>query len=720
MPGLRLERGDTMANRRSMKPTLMLTAFGLCLNLALVWLTKLLRIPLYLDSIGTVITAALGGALPGIAVGFLSNCMTVWFSLTPDPMTLYYGFLNVAIACLATWFSRKRLFLKWYGMLGAVFAFSFVGGALGSVVTWYLYGFSFGQGISAPLANLLFHSFHMAEFPAQFTADMVIDFLDKLLTTGLLGLTLHCLPSPVLERMPLGDVYLSARRRGPGKASQPEEQAAGPDGGKRRKRSLNTRITMLLIDSSVIISVVAVLIGGNAYREKMIAQYTDVCNDAVSMMLRKIDGDRIDEYLALGEAADGYAETERELHDILSCSDTLTYLYVYRIKPDGCNVVFDIDTPQLAGEPVGTVVPFDASFPYKEAVLAGEEIPPFITNDTYGWLLTVYRPIVTTGGEVAAYAAADIDMKEIKTEIYSYCISIVSLLFGVVILITTFSLWYCDKRLLEPIGNLMRQARSFDFDGTSVNRPAAGKYAVTTGDELEELSDIMRQTEEANAEHSAQLRQKNVEIAQMQRNIIYTLANMVENRDESTGGHIKRTANYVRLIGSRLLAAGLYPETVNAQYVKRLYDSAPLHDIGKIKITDSILNKPGRLTTDEFNQMKTHTTQGREILLNSLHDIEDGAWLSMAVDMATYHHERWDGTGYPEGLSGEDIPLCARIMAVSDVFDALVTARSYKAAFPYEQAIDIIRGDAGKHFDPVIVEVFLDADAEIRQIMASA
>lgn len=699
-----------MLNRRFTKPTLILTAFGLCLNLALVWLTKLFNIPLYLDSIGTVIAAALGGALPGIVVGFLSNCMTVWFSLTPDPMTLYYGFLNVVIASLAAWFSKRRLLLKWYGMTAAVFSFAFVGGALGSVVTWILYGFSFGQGVSAPLANMFFNSFRMAEFPAQFAADMVIDLLDKLLTIVLLGLTLRLLPSGAMERLPLGYVYMGARRN---------EQTANAGGIRFRRRSINTKITSLLIVSSVIISIVAVIIGINAYREKMIAQYTDMCGDAVSMMLKKIDGNRIDDYLARGEAADGYAETEKELHDILSSSETLTYMYVYRITPEGCYVVFDIDTPELAGEPVGTLVPFDASFPFKEDVLAGRPIPPMITNDTYGWLLTVYRPIADASGRTAAYAAADIDMKEIKTETYSYCISIISLLFGMVILITTFSLWYCDRKLLEPIGSLMNRARSFDFEGVNAERRDACENAVSTGDELEELYDIMCQTEAANAEHIAELRRKNVEIAQMQRNIIYTLANMVENRDESTGGHIKRTASYVRLIGLRLMTMGYRPDTVNEQYVKMLYDSAPLHDIGKVKIPDSILNKPGKLTAEEFEQMKTHTTRGREILVASLHDIEDGAWLSMAVDMAAYHHEKWNGAGYPEGLAGEAIPLCARIMAVSDVFDALVTVRSYKPAFTYEQAAKIIRDDAGKHFDPVITEAFLGAEAEVRRIMTS-
>lgn len=202
----------------------------------------------------------------------------------------------------------------------------------------------------------------------------------------------------------------------------------------------------------------------------------------------------------------------------------------------------------------------------------------------------------------------------------------------------------------------------------------------------------------------------------MQRNIIYTLANMVENRDENTGGHIRRTAGYVRLIGEKLREEGVYSETVTDGYVKMLVDSAPLHDIGKVKIPDAVLNKPGRLTAEEFDLMKTHTTEGAKILRSSLSGIEDGNWLSMAIEMAESHHERWDGKGYPKGLAGEEIPLCARIMAVSDVFDALVSQRSYKAAFPFDEAMQIIHEGAGTQFDPLIAKAFEEAEEEVREI----
>lgn len=174
----------------------------------------------------------------------------------------------------------------------------------------------------------------------------------------------------------------------------------------------------------------------------------------------------------------------------------------------------------------------------------------------------------------------------------------------------------------------------------------------------------------------------------------------------------------MRLIGQKLQQAGIGADTIDDDYVKKLYDSAPLHDIGKVKIPDAILNKPGRLTQEEFTLMKAHTTEGANILRSSLSDLEDDSWLSMAVNMAQYHHERWDGTGYPSGLSGEKIPLCARIMAVSDVFDALVSARSYKKAFSFEEAMQILQEGAGTQFDARIIAVFVASAEDVRAIMA--
>ncbi|MFA7223132.1 MAG: HD domain-containing phosphohydrolase, partial [Bacilli bacterium] len=194
--------------------------------------------------------------------------------------------------------------------------------------------------------------------------------------------------------------------------------------------------------------------------------------------------------------------------------------------------------------------------------------------------------------------------------------------------------------------------------------------------------------------------------------IVLALANMVESRDKNTGDHIKRTSIYVDLISSELLKEKKFPKVLNPTYQKQMVMGASLHDAGKIKISDTILNKPGKLTPEEFDIMKTHTTEGAKIIDMALEGITTDSYLSVAKEMAAYHHERYDGTGYCAHLKGNDIPLSARVMAVADVFDALVSKRSYKEPFSYEDSIKIIKEESGTHFDPVVVKAFLSVNVQ--------
>lgn len=203
----------------------------------------------------------------------------------------------------------------------------------------------------------------------------------------------------------------------------------------------------------------------------------------------------------------------------------------------------------------------------------------------------------------------------------------------------------------------------------------------------------------------------------MQSGMITFMAEVVENRDDNTGGHIRRTAKYVEVIARELRKKGLYSDILTDKYVGDMIISAPLHDIGKIHIPDSVLNKPGKLDDGEFEIMKTHTTAGEELLTRAKEELGESEYLNMAVEMAAYHHEKWNGNGYPYGKSGEEIPLCARIMAVADVFDALTSKRCYKSAMPIEKAFAIIGEESGTHFDPMVVDAFFAASEEIEQLV---
>lgn len=190
--------------------------------------------------------------------------------------------------------------------------------------------------------------------------------------------------------------------------------------------------------------------------------------------------------------------------------------------------------------------------------------------------------------------------------------------------------------------------------------------------------------------------------------MIMGFATLVENKDGSTGGHIKRTSMYVKLLTEELRKRGFYKDILTADYRRNLYLAAPMHDIGKISVPDVILQKPGKLTNEEFEIMKQHTVSGGKIIKETFGHLVDEEYTKMAYDVAYCHHEKWNGKGYPQGLKGEEIPLCARIMAIADVFDAVSEKRCYRDAMPLEQCFDIIQKGSGQDFDPMLVKVFMD------------
>lgn len=204
-----------------------------------------------------------------------------------------------------------------------------------------------------------------------------------------------------------------------------------------------------------------------------------------------------------------------------------------------------------------------------------------------------------------------------------------------------------------------------------------------------------------------ELLEKQQKISDMQAQIISRLANLIESRDTETGEHVARTSEYVKTLAEDALNSHLYSEEINEHFIDLLYSLAPMHDVGKILVSDKILRKPAKLTPEEYEEIKKHASSGGRIVKQILSDIADEEHVKFASDIAMYHHERWDGKGYPNGLKEEEIPLSARIMAIADVFDALVSKRCYKESMPVDEAFKIMESESGTHFDPKLIEIFL-------------
>lgn len=196
---------------------------------------------------------------------------------------------------------------------------------------------------------------------------------------------------------------------------------------------------------------------------------------------------------------------------------------------------------------------------------------------------------------------------------------------------------------------------------------------------------------------------------------IFALAKLAESRDPETGAHLERVRAYSRDLAEHLRHAGKFEE-IDHEFVRLVFQTSPLHDIGKVAIPDSVLLKPGQLTNTEFEIMKSHTTAGAETLGAALERYPEQRFLKLAHEIALSHHERWDGSGYPNGLVGEEIPVSARVMAVADVYDALTSKRVYKDAFSHEVATSIITESSGTHFDPVLVDAFMELNERFYEI----
>lgn len=197
---------------------------------------------------------------------------------------------------------------------------------------------------------------------------------------------------------------------------------------------------------------------------------------------------------------------------------------------------------------------------------------------------------------------------------------------------------------------------------------------------------------------------------------VTSFATLIESKDGSTGGHVKRTSRYAEIIATELMHHGIYARILTKDYLKSLKNAAPMHDIGKIAIPDYVLQKPGRFTAEEYEIMKGHSEKGGKIIKETFGHFEDEDYEKIAFEVATYHHEKWNGKGYPNGLCKEEIPLCARIMAVADVFDAVSAKRCYRDALPLDECFAIIADGRGSDFDPVVVDAFFAQKDEVVKV----
>ena len=265
---------------------------------------------------------------------------------------------------------------------------------------------------------------------------------------------------------------------------------------------------------------------------------------------------------------------------------------------------------------------------------------------------------------------------------------------------------------ISALGEATDESKGFDVGGVDyITKPVVAATVRARVKTHLALYDQNRFLEE-------KVRERTRELALTQDVTIVGFATLAEFRNEETGSHIMATQQYVSILARYLAPHPRFSSFLTPENIELLRKSAPLHDIGKIAVPDSILMKPGKLTPEEFEEIKKHTIYGRDALSKAEQALGDtrSSFLGIAKEIAYTHHEKWDGSGYPQGLAGEDIPISGRLMALADVYDALISKRVYKGAFSYEEAGEIIRNERGKHFDSDIVDAFIDLEQIFQNI----
>ena len=507
----------------------------------------------------------------------------------------------------------------------------------------------------------------------------------------------------------------------------------------RRHKGMSIKVAMALYSAIVIIvlTILIVIAGYSLYENHVMENYKKYVTTVLEYAYSITEDYSFGDMIAAREMPDEYEEMRSALNHVKENSD-IDYLYAVYFDDisDINSLTYAINTKTAEELDKGGTYTYlgtpceEGSFE-QETLLNLQQAVKTGSTDTgvqqgysegYGYMFNSYKVIYDGNGDPVGLLCVEIDVTNIQGDLDHYVRMIAIFVAVFTTVITIIFVGIAEYFISYPIISLTESADDFimsigDQDSLDKSVEKIKSLNIKSKNEIGELYRTVSRLESEMADQYRDIRQYSENVMRMQDGLIILMADMVENRDSDTGDHIQKTAEYVHIILRGLKRKGYYVDRLTPEFIEYVVKSAPLHDVGKIRISDAVLNKPGKLTPEEYEIMKTHATAGKEIIEKAISTVEGENYLTEARNMAAYHHERWDGKGYPEGLKEEEIPLSARVMAVADVFDALTSTRVYKPAFPLEEALKIIEDGKGTQFDPKCVEVFLEALPDIRNVL---
>jgi response regulator RpfG family c-di-GMP phosphodiesterase len=663
-------------------------------------------IPMYFDTIGTIFVAFLGGSLPAIITGLLTNLVLNIFVQG----YLYFSIINVIIAVLASWFfhyfkSSKALQAIYFILSSAVIC-SVIGMGIQSLIT----GLPMEAGVEE-VSQLIYKGDGGMYVLTLMFVSFFLNIVDKgvSLIIAYLGYTL------VPEKLRI-DISNYGWKQKP---LTVEEVRAARNLNTSRRISQN--VSFILSTTIILLSIILIWISITFYYDDCKDEYTDEAFAIVESAASFINGDDINEYVRWGKKATGYLNLEKQLKMLLNNTQGVVKLSVFIPEQNGYLYIFQEAKPGVPILENGKLLPYEEHlYPYADRFRRKEVVDEIMFSSDKRIMSASY-PIRNSDGDIISYVIADVYMSFLSEYARDYLIKTFLCFSGFIVMILIFGFNQAGYDLVVPINSITKAASDFldshgDQKALDENVRKTRAIGIRTGDEVEQLYSTICKMESEMAEYVRDLRHFADNNKKTQNGLIITLAGIVESRDSDSNSHVRNTAAYVRIILNGLRRKGYYAEKISDEYMEEVEMSAPLHDIGKIHIPDAILNKRGELTKEEEEIYRSHTVYGRQIMDKAISTIKEDSYLKEARNMAAYHHERWDGKGFPDGLHGEVIPLSARIMALANELDDLTAPRKFKMTYTLDEAIEIIKDESGKSFDPKCVEALLECINEVKMI----
>lgn len=472
----------------------------------------------------------------------------------------------------------------------------------------------------------------------------------------------------------------------------------------RLKNSLSFRYIIVSFLMCVTIYIITIVGSAFLYSNAIETRYANLCKTVSHVVAGSFDADSVDTWLK-GEHTHSYIQATNKLEELNGNIPFLDSIAIYQMREDGMYTIYNTKSTLLRRD-LGNVVSYDNKWDvYKTRFLAGEKVENIFVNGYDGKILTYCMPIFDSNGKCTAYVCSGISMNTITAERTGFVKSFGMVLFVIIAVLYLLIFIYIKIKIVNPINRLT-------YDMENPNRRDCIKHmrklVFNNYYSVSDWQKILRS--------SAKVFEEKIGVdtpnRKYQRDAILTFASVMSRSDVVSEQYKDHVGAYTRILCEELSKDEKFSQKLDSDTIKMLELAAPLRDIGKLSVPDEIIYKPSSLSEDEFNIIKNHVQYGAEIIANVKKSMHKAKHLDVAYEIALYHHEHYDGNGYMAHLSGEDIPLSARIVAIVDAFDAIVQEKSYRSAISPEKAFEIISQDEG-HFDPDILKCFISVKNKI-------